>query len=115
MEGSGYNPDDWREWRRMRVLDLKQQGWRQRDIASALGASEVSVSRWLARAHQGGSEALRARPGAGRPPRLSPQQKNFIPDFLWHGAEAYGFRGEVWTCARIAKVIDEEFGVRYHQ
>ena len=20
-----------------------------------------------------------------------------IPEFLWHGAEAYGFRGEAWT------------------
>ena len=31
-----------------------------------------------------------------------------IPEFLWHGAEAYGFRGEIWTCARIAQVIDTE-------
>ena len=36
-----------------------------------------------------------------------------IPEFLWHGAEAYGFRGEVWTCGRIAKVIEEEFEVAY--
>ena len=38
-----------------------------------------------------------------------------IPEFLWHGPEAYGFRGQVWTCARIAQVIEEEFGVRYHK
>ena len=36
-----------------------------------------------------------------------------IPEFLWHGAEAYGFRGEAWTCGRIAEVIEEEFGVAY--
>src|SRR5215213_8886407 len=30
------------------------------------------------------------------------------------GAEAYGFRGEVWTCARVAEVIRTEFGVLYH-
>src|SRR5947209_8921924 len=42
-------------------------------------------------------------------------QKGLIPEFLWHGAEAYGFRGQVWTCARIARVIEEEFGVRYHK
>ena len=78
------------------------------------GTSEVSVSRWLARARQGGPEALLARPALGPPPRLSPQQKRLIPEFLWHGAEAYGFRGEVWTCARVAVVIEEEFGVRYH-
>jgi transposase len=38
-----------------------------------------------------------------------------VPDFLSHGAEAYGFRGEVWTCARVAKVFEEEFGVSYHK
>lgn len=96
-------------------MHLKQQGWYQRDIAEALGVSEDSVGRWLARARVGGPEALRARPRAGHPPKLSAQQKRLIPEFLWHGAEAYGFRGEVWTCARIARVIEEEFGVRYHK
>jgi transposase len=36
-----------------------------------------------------------------------------IADFLWHGPEAYGFRGEVWTCPRVARVLREEFGVGY--
>ena len=96
-------------------MHLKQQGWYQRDIAEALGVSEDTVGRWLARARVGGPEALRARPRTGHPPKLSPQQKRLIPEFLWHGAEAYAFRGEVWTCARIARVIQEEFGVRYHK
>ena len=38
-----------------------------------------------------------------------------IPEFLSHGAEAYGFRGDVWTCARVAKVIKREMGVVYHK
>jgi transposase len=115
MDAPGNNPADWREWRRMRALDLKQQGGRQRTIAAALGASEVSVSRWLARARQGGREALASRPVPGRAPKLSAPQTDLIPEFLWHGAEAYGFRGGVWTCARIAEVIEEEFGAAYHK
>jgi transposase len=115
MEASDFIPDDWREWRRLRALQLKQQGWYQRDIAEALGVTEVTVSRWLAHASQGGLEALRARSSTGRPPKLSPAQKRLIPEFLWHGGEAYGFRGELWTCKRIAKVIKEEFGVSYHK
>ena len=51
----------------------------------------------------------------GRPARPSDAQLGLLPDFLWHGAEAYGFRGEVWTCGRVAQVIEEEFGVRYHK
>jgi len=55
------------------------------------------------------------RLGRGRPAELTSAQMRLIPDFLWHGPEAYGFRGKVWTTARIAKVIGEEFGVSYHK
>src|SRR5215213_1770870 len=91
-------PGDWREWRRRRALQLKQQGWTQRATAEALGVSEVTVSRWLARVRRGGSSALAARPAPGRPPKLTRAEQRLVPDFLWHGPEAYGFRGEVWTC-----------------
>jgi transposase len=115
MGTTDFLPEDWREWRRRRALHLKHHGWYQRSIAEALGVSEEAVSRWMGRARAGGPEALRARPSPGHPPKLAPAQKRLIPDFLWHGPEAYGFRGEVWTCARVAKVIEEEFGVRYHK
>jgi transposase len=115
MEAAHPIPPECLEWRRYRALDLKRRGWIQRDIAEALDASEVNVSRWLARARDGGPEALRARPTPGRAPRLTPDQLRSIPELLWHGPEAYGFRGQVWTCARIAKVIEWEFGVRYHK
>jgi transposase len=115
MGTSDFKPGDWREWRRLRAWQLKQAGWSQRAIAKALGVSEVSVSHWLTRARKGGPESLRTRPGPGRPPSLSSGQKNLIPEFLWHGPEAYGFRGQVWTCARVRRIILEEFGVLYHE
>jgi transposase len=96
----------------MRALELKRQGWKQRDIAAALGVTEGAVSQWLAAARHGGREALTSRTDRrGVAPKLTPEQVRLIPDFLWHGAEAYGFRGEVWTCDRVAGVLYEEFGV----
>src|SRR5258708_2696583 len=92
MEAPDFTPDDWREWRRLRALQLKQQGWYQRDIAAALGITEVTVSRWRAQVRLGGPGALRTRSSPGRPPKLSPAQKRLIPEFLWHGTEAYGMR-----------------------
>lgn len=99
----------------MRALSLKHEGWPQRAIAEALGVSKAAVSQWLAAAERDGPEAVRSHPAPGPLPRLTAQQKRLIPEFLWHGPEAYGFRGQVWTCARIARVIEEEFGVRYHK
>jgi transposase len=115
METAAFIPGDWREWRRLRAVQLERQGWRQRAIAEALDVREETVSRWLARATDHGPQSLRARPAPGRPPRLSRRQKDRIPEFLWHGAEAYGFAGEVWTCARVALVIQEELGILYHK
>jgi transposase len=62
-----------------------------------------------------GDLGLQARLRKGATPRLTPEQKALLPDYLSHGAEAYGFRGEVWTCARVATMIQREFGVLYHK
>lgn len=98
----------------MRALELHQLGWIQRDIAAALGATESAVSQWLASARRGGPDALASHTDRrGVDPKLTSEQVRLVPDFLWHGAEAYGFRGDVWTCDRVAGVIREEFGVTY--
>jgi transposase len=115
METSRPEFHDWREWRRMQALTLKREGWAQRAIARALGVSDPAVSQWLAIAQRDGIEALRSHPAPGPVPRLTNEQERLIPEFLWHGPEAYGFRGQVWTCARVAAVIAREFGVRFHK
>jgi transposase len=98
----------------MRALELKDLGWKQRDIAAALGVTEGAVSQWVAAARQGGWDALVSHPSdRGMTPGLTSDQLRLIPDFLWHGAEAYGFRGDVWTCERVAGVLAEEFGISY--
>ena len=105
----------WKEARRLQALALQQKGWKQTQIAEALGVTDGAVSQWFHMADTQDATALLARPRPGRPPELTYGQKNLIPDLLSHGAEAYGFRGEVWTCARVAKVIEHEFGVSYHK
>lgn len=99
----------------MQAWQLGQLGWKQRQIATALGVTEGAVSQWLGLARRDGPAALVARSHPGPAAKLDRDQMRLIPDFLGHGAEAYGFRGEVWTCARIAMVIEEEFGVTYQR
>ena len=106
---------DWKEQRRWRALGLKRDGWTHDEVAEALDVTKGAVSRWMTRVAREGEEALRARPRLGAAPRLSPEQLRLLPEFLSHGAEAYDFRGELWTCARVAEVIRREFGVSYHK
>jgi len=104
---------DWREVRRRRAWDLKNKGWKQRDIAEALGVTEGAVSQWLKRGREKGEKALAARKHPGRKAQLSKQQKQQIPALLAKGAEAYGFRGDVWNRRRVAAVLLREFGVKH--
>ena len=106
---------DWREERRKRAWELKEQGWQQKEIAVALGVSKGAVSQWMKRGREGGREALKAHPPAGVKPKLTKEQKAQIPQLLAKGAESYGFRGEVWTASRVAVVIERTFGVKYHR
>jgi transposase len=106
--------NDWREGRRLRAFELKERGWKQTDIADALGVSEGAVSQWMKRAREKGVEGLRHKPPPGAPPRLSEDERARLPELVARGAEAHGFRGDVWTCERVAEVIRREFGVGYH-
>jgi transposase len=106
---------NWKERRRFHAVKLKNNGWKHREIATALDVSEGAVSRWFKRIEENGKGSLHARPHTGRPPELTNKEKRLIPDYLGQGAEAYGFRGAVWTCPRIRKVIEWELGVTYHR
>lgn len=105
---------DWREGRRLRAWELKKEGWSQQRIAEALGVSKGAVSQWMKRGREGGTEALKRQPAPGAPSRLSDEERAKLPELLARGAPAHGFRGDVWTCSRVAEVIRGEFGVSYH-
>src|SRR3954464_9196881 len=83
------------------------------DAARARGGGGADT-RWRRRGGEGGEEGLKSRPRAGAEPKLTAEQRAQIPVLLAQGAEAFGFRGDVWTATRVATVIGREFGVRYH-
>ncbi|EQD72875.1 ISXoo2 transposase, partial [mine drainage metagenome] len=51
---------------------------------------------------------------SGRPTELTAAQRQALADIIESGPVAYGFDCGVWTSPRITRVIEEEFGVRYH-
>jgi transposase len=107
-------PLEWREGRRLRAWALKQAGWTQQAIATALGVTAGAVSQWMRRGREGGVDALRRRVAPGPSPKLTDEQRDQLPALLARGAEDFGFRGEVWTAKRVTTLIRREFGVRYH-
>lgn len=105
---------NYREGRRLRAWELHQQGWSQARIAQALGVTQGAVSQWFKRVQLQGLDALRHHPPPGAPSRLSSAQHEHLKALLAQGPLAFGFRGEVWTTARVARLIADQFGVRYH-
>jgi len=106
---------DWREARRRQAWKLKQQGWRQKDIAQASGVTEGAVSQWFKRVKEEGEAGLASHPPPGPKSKLTAEQRQQIPGLLAQGAEAHGFRGDVWTAGRVRDLIKSHFGVRYHR
>lgn len=104
---------DWRVERRSSAVAMHESGMSQREIAGVLNVSAMAVNKWLRAYRDAGVAGLCARPHPGAKARLSVAQMQLIPEYLSHGAEAYGFRGDVWTCARVGHAIKQEFDVQY--
>ena len=108
-------PQNWREYRRLRAWEMHQQGYKQQEIADALGLTQSAVSLIVKRAKAGGVAALRHHKPPSAPARLSAEQKQQLLTELAQGAERHGFHGDVWTTQRIAQFIAQRFGVKYHR
>ena len=90
------------------------QGRTQAEVARELGVSRQSAHLWHARFQQGGVEALRSRGPTGPDPKLSAAQLATVEQALLQGARANGFDTDLWTLERVAVVITQLTGVRYH-
>lgn len=109
-----YGSPEQLEHRRKRGVALLEQGYQPVDVARQLGVDRRSIRRWKASYLQEGMKGIQARPAAGRPPRLSLREKRQLERALLRGAVAAGFPSDLWTCPRVAVLIEARFGVCYH-
>src|SRR5437667_9605515 len=95
---------DWKEWRRRRAWELSQQGWKQKEIAQALGVTQGAVSQWMKVGREQGEEGLRGKVAQASQPRLSDEQMAQLHALLDQVAQAHGCRGAVRTTKRLAQL-----------
>jgi transposase len=102
------------ERRRLRALALLKQGLLPSEVAQRVGVDRRSVRRWKAAARRRGEAGVRAKPAPGRPSKLTAQHKRRLEALLLKGPQAAGFDTDLWTCPRVAELVQRRFGVDYH-
>lgn len=100
--------------KRLQAVVLNSEGRTSGELAGILKAPRSKVSEWLARYQTHGIDGLLEGHRSGRPPELTPKQREQLGDILDSGPVAYGLDSGIWTSPMIAWVIEEEYGVRYH-
>jgi transposase len=100
--------------RRLHAILLNHKQHTSGEIAQLLEAPRSKVSLWLEQYEHHGWEALLEGHRSGRPKELTSAQLSQLDGLIDSGPIAYGFSSGVWTSPMIARVIEEEFNVRYH-
>jgi len=99
------------ELRRRKGMRMLSRGVAQAEVARELEVSRQTTSIWAKRLAED-AQAWRRKP-LGRPGGLDATQKRQIGKALLAGAVVNGFPTELWTLARVAKLIEREFGLAY--
>src|SRR5689334_20155662 len=102
------------EKRRFQAVKLFDKELTNSEIGRQLKVSNQTVSRWRKEHQQGGEVALKRAGRAGRLPYLDEADKGRLVELLHQGPEALGYETPLWTCERVAHLIDKNFEVEYH-
>ncbi len=101
------------EKRRFEAMRLLDEGLNQSETARRLTVARQTVSEWRRQYLAQGEAGLRKAGRAGRKPLLDATQLERLEILLLEGPEAHGFPTPLWSCPRVARLIRDEFGVRY--
>jgi transposase len=103
------------EKRRLEAIRLLKDGdVNQSEVARRLRVCRQTVSRWVDQFKGGGKAALKKAGRAGRKPELTVKDGERLQQLLLSGPEKLGYQTPLWTCARVAHLIENEFGIKYH-
>jgi transposase len=101
-------------WRRGRAVLGYLDGRRVVDLAIEADVTRGSVNRWLQWYEALGVEGLLTGIPPGAAPRLSDAQRVELTAIVEAGPMAAGYQSGVWTGPMIGDLIQQRFGVEYH-
>ncbi|HIF9537782.1 TPA: IS630 family transposase [Photobacterium damselae] len=99
---------------KMRLLALAhfKDGHSRTQIAKFLKVSRTSVNKWVQTFLEEGLDGLKEKPRTGRPPLLTPKQREQLSQYIKD--KAHDTQGGRLTGADIHAYIVKEFGKYYH-
>src|ERR1700722_9158510 len=100
------------ERRRQQAVQAVADGQSRMRVARALGVHNKTVAGWVRAARQ--PVGLAAKPQLGPPPGLSDADLQQLEVLLVQGAKAHGWHNELWTAARVTRLIERQFHIDYH-
>jgi transposase len=103
------------EDRRQPALALLDSGESLSEVGRRIGCNPTSVMRSRDVWRRGGAKALRVRLSPGRPLKLDRAQRGRSVNLVLLGPRMHGYRTNLWTTARIAELIRNQFGAHYHR
>ena len=98
---------------RIRAVRSVQDGESPEDVARTLRVTLRAVYRWLALYRRGGWNALKAKPLAGRPPKLDGGMLKWLYDTVTQkNPLQLRFQFALWTREMVAALIERKYGIR---
>jgi transposase len=100
------------ERRRKRAVQAVADGQPRKTVAEVLGIHIKTISRWVRAARTPGGLDAKLQPGPT--PGLTDADLRRLERLLAKGAKAHGWHNQLWTAARVARLIEREFRITYH-
>src|SRR5262245_3005411 len=98
--------------RRKQAVQAVADGESRMTVAKVLGVHYKTVARWVRAVRQPGGVDAKPRPAPT--PGLTDADLRKLEGLLAKGAKAHGWHNQLWTAARVARLIERHFDTSYH-